>query len=279
MKRKKINKILVSMILLSSLSVGLFVYQNFYLNKNNENVIVYVAKDNITTNSTLTSDMFKPINIPKSGVLESYVTNINEVIGKQLRGGLLKEEPLTKTRLTTFKEEKYNLEMKIEADVLVPIKNNDYINIYVVLKDSQGKVELRKVFDTKQVFVEGAGIQSAESSDTIYKVKATEEELTNFYDARERGKIIIAKNTSLDGSEDITDKKYDPNSDEAKNSIKTDGENSPEEGISIVEKKIEEGDTLETLAVKYKTTEDDIKKLNNGKTEFKVGDSIVLPAN
>jgi len=278
LKSRKINKILVSMICLSGLSVGLFAYQNFYLNKNNENIIIYVAKEDIPTKSILTNDMFKPINIPKSGVLDIYVTNINEIIGKELKGGLLKEEPLTKSRLTTNKDEKYNLEIKLESDVSVPIKNNDYINTYVILKDSQGKVEIRKVFDTKQVFVDGIGAQSTDSAETIQKIKVTEEELNNYYDAKERGKIIIAKNTSLDGQEDITDEKYDPNSEEAQNAVKTEGKDE-ENAVSVVEKKIEEGETLDTLALKYKTTIEEIKNLNNGKSDFKVGDNIILPAN
>lgn len=279
MKSKKINKIVITMGVLACVSGGLFAYQNFYLTKNNENEIIYLAKGDIPAMTSVTSEMFKPVSVPKNGVLPGYVTNINEIVGKELRGGLLADEPLSKSRLITNKDSKFDLEIKLESDISVPIKNNEYVNVYVILKDSQGKVEVRKVFDTKQIQVAGVGASATDISETIISVKVTEDELTSYYDARERGKVIIAKNNSLDAKTDITDKKYDPNSQEAQTAVKPSDKEEGDNAISVIEKKIEEGETLDTLAVKYKTTVNEIKKLNNGKSDFNVGENIVLPAN
>lgn len=279
MKNKKVNKIVVTMSVLACISGGLFVYQNFFLNKNNENTVIYLAKEDIPSMTAVTNEMFKAVSLPKNGVLPNYVTNINEIVGKELRGGLLMDEPLTKSRLISNIDNKYDLEMKLESDINLPIKDNEYVNVYVILKDSQGKIEVRKIFDTKQVAMISQGSAETGDSQQYFTIKVTEDELRNYYDAKERGKIIIAKNTSLDAKEDITDKKYDPNSQEAQTAIKESDKNEDGTAVSVIEKKVEEGDTIDSLALKYKTNADEIKKLNNGKSEFDVGDSIVLPAN
>ena len=277
MRSKKINKIVVTMGILASISGAMFVYQNFFLNKQNENVLIYLAKEDIPAKTLVTNEMFKAVNMPKNGVLSNYVTNIGEINGKELKGGLLKDEPLSKSRLTTKQENSLNLEVKLESDVSIPLKNNDYVNVYVVLKDSQNQVEVRKIFDTKQVKIEGVGQDDAGGTETIMSIKVTDEELISYYDAKERGKVIIAKNNNIDGGKDITNEKYDPKSDEAQNAVKDEG--NKDNAVSIVEKQFEEGDTLESLSIKYKTTIEEIKKLNNNKEEFAVGENIVLPAN
>lgn len=279
MKNKKVNKIMLSMGVLVGISVGMFTYQNFYLNKQNSDVLIFVAKDNIPAMTTVTNDMFKTVSIPQSGILPGYVTNINEIVGKELRGGLLKDEPLSKSRLIVNKDAKYDLEIKLESEISIPVSDNEYVNVYVSLTDSQGNVEVKKVFDTKQVSLKGAGVTITESADAYLTVRVTEDELSTYYNAKEKGKIIVVKNNSLDATEDITDNKYDPESQEAQNAIKPSENEEQGSAVSVIEKKVEEGETLDTLAIKYKTTAENIINLNNGKSDFKVGDNIVLPAN
>lgn len=277
MNNKKINKIIFTMVGLTAFSGALFAYDNFYLSKQNTNEVIYIAKQDIPAKTVLKQDMFQPISVPSNGVLPVYITNINEIAGKQLKGGLLKDEPLSKNRLTTEKDLAHNLEIKIEADPSsISVKNNEYINLYVVL-NVNGDIQIRKVFDSKQIKVET--VTEGETTTTYLTMKANEEEVSKYLDAKERGKILIVKNNDLDGNKDVTD--YDPKSEEAQNATKPEEEESKSEtpSVSVVTKTFEEGDTLDDLAVKYKTSVENIKKLNNNKQEFNVGDDIVLPAN
>ena len=277
MNNKKINKIIFTMVGLTAFSGALFAYDNFYLSKQNTNEVIYVAKQDIPAKTVLKEDMFQAISVPSNGVLSVYVTNLNEITGKQLKGGLLKDEPLSKNRLTTEKDLEHNLEIKIEADESsISVKNNEYVNLYVILSIN-GDVQIRKVFDSKQIKVETTG--EGETATTYLTMKANEEEVNKYLDAKERGKILIVKNNDLDGNKDVTD--YDPNSEEAQNATKPteDEEKTETPSVSVITKTFEEGDTLEDLSVKYKTSVENIKKLNNNKQEFNVGDEIILPAN
>lgn len=278
MNNKKINKIIYTMVGLTAFSGALFAYDNFYLSSQNETQLIYVAKQDIPAKTVLKADMFESVKVPTAGVLPTYITNINDVVGKKLKGGLLKDEPLSKNRLTTEEDLEHNLEIRIDVDpTSISVATNDYINLYVVL-NVNGDVQIKKVFDSKQVKVESSS--SEEGSSSFISIKANEEEVSKYLDANERGKILIVKNHDLDADEDITD--YDPNSEDAQNATPP-TEEEQEEGatptVSVVEKTFEEGDTLDELAIRYKTSVENIKKLNNNKEEFNVGDIIILPAN
>lgn len=277
MNNKKINKIIFTMVGLTAFSGVLFGY-DVYLNNQTEEKVIYVAKQDIPAQTTLKQDMFEAKSISLDGVLPVYVTDLNEIAGKQLKGGLLKSEPLSKGRLTTDKDLAYNLQIKIEADESsIGVSDNEFVNLYVVL-NINGELQIRKVFDSKKVNV--INITNADSTTTSYTtMKVNEEEVSKYLDAKERGKIIMAKNNSLDGNKDVTE--YDPESEEVKNSTKPEEENTEGETptVAVVTKTFEDGDTLDNLAIKYKTNVDNIKKLNNNKEEFNVGDEINLPAN
>lgn len=280
MNNKKINKIIFTMVGLTAFSGALFAYDNFYLSSQNTTQVIFVAKHDIPSKTVLKQDMFEPVTIPTSGVLPTYVTNLNEIVGKQLKGGLLKEEPLSKNRLTTETDLAHNLQIRIEADPSsISVNTNEYVNLYVIL-NVNGEVQIRKVFDSKQIKVEN--VSSGDTSTTFLSMNANEEEVSKYLDAKERGKILIVKNNDLDGNKDVTN--YDPSSEEAQNATKPteeskDNDKGETPTVSVIEKTFEEGDTLDNLAIKYKTNVDNIKKLNNDKEEFKVGDVIILPAN
>lgn len=275
LNNKKVNKIVYTMIGATLVSGGLFAYQQFYLNNQNDEQIIYVAKQDIPNNTEIKEDMLEAVTVPKDGVLSTYVTNVNDVLGKSMSGGLLKDEPLSKARLINSEDTKNILELKIDYDNEIPLNNNDYINIYVILTNNSGETVVQKLFERKLVTV--TTVTTSDSTSSYYTLKVTEEEALNYYTASETGKLVVVKDKSLDGSEDITLVNYDRESDEAKNAV-TPSENT-DGTISIVSKTFGENDTLENLAIKYKTNVDTIKKLNNDKTEFKVGDVINLPAN
>lgn len=276
MKMKSKNIYLSGMIGTLVIGGGLFVYQNVYLAKQNPEQVIYVAKKDIPAESEITEDMLEAVSIPADGVLPTYVTDKKEIVGKRLLGGLLKSEPLSKSRLTTEENLENQLELKIDYDNDVPLVTGDYINIYVILESNGGEINVQKLFERKMVTV--SNTSSADGTTSFNSLKVSEKEALDYYNAREIGKLVVVKDTSLDGKEDITTQQFDSNSDEVKNAVKPSDESSSE-GISIVTKKIEEGDTLEDLARTYKTDVNTIKKLNNDKSDFNIGDEINLPAN
>lgn len=276
MKMKSKNIYLSGMIGTLVIGGGLFAYQNVYLAKQNPEQVIYVAKEDIPAESEITEDMLEAVSIPADGVLSTYVTDKKEIVGKRLLGGLLKNEPLSKSRLTTEENLENQLELKIDYDNEIPLVTGDYINIYVILENNGGEISVQKLFERKMVTV--SNTSSADGTTSFNSLKVSEKEALDYYSAREIGKLVVVKDTSLDGKEDITTKQFDSNSDEVKNAVKPSDESS-NEGISIVTKKFEEGDTLEDLARTYKTDVNTIKKLNNDKSDFNIGDEINLPAN
>lgn len=275
MNNKKINKILIAIFGLTVFSSGLFVYENFWLNKNDESQLIYVAKTNIPAKTTLTADMFSTVPVPNKGALPIYVKDINSVIGKQLKGGLMQNEPLTNMRITDKKDTINNIKIKIEVDPSsITVNKNDYINLYVVM-NVNGNIKMEKVFDTKQVDV----LQEKNSdgnSISYMTMNVNEDEAKAYYSAKERGKIISVKNNSIDG--DMSNKElFNANSDDAKKA--TTNASNKENSIGVVTKQFKEGDTLDKLAIEHKTTVDNIKKLNNNKEQFNIGENIILPAN
>lgn len=282
----KNSKIIFTMIGLTTFSAGLFAYDNFFLNEEITREVVYVANRDITANTTLTKDMFKKVEVSSDSVLKGYVTDISQINGKKLIGGLLKEEVLTSMRLAEDKDLVHNLEVKIEVDgSSIDVEDNDYYNLYVIL-NVNGEIKIQKVFDMKQFHVV-ASTNGEGTATNVLTMKATEEEVLKYYDAKEKGKLVVAKNRTIDGeSEVIAD--YDPASEDAQNAIKPEVEenNNPEPQapeqaptVSVVTKICEEGDNLESLSIRYKTNVETIKSLNNNKESFEIGEEIILPAN
>lgn len=278
MSKIKINKMVFAMGGLTVLSVGLFGYQNIVLTNQNKESIIYVAKTDINANTKLTKDMFTAVSIPEKGILPEYVLNLSQIEGMTLKGGLFKSEPITTGRIADGNAEAPPLELKLDSDVSVPLTDNDYINVYVILTSKDNKVEVKKLFNSKQIH---KTINQSSNGNTdeqsVISVRVTENEIKDYYDAKTRGQIIVVRNNNIDGKEEVTNEAYDSQSQEAKNAIKPTDKKDGE--ISVVTTKVEEGDTIESLSLKYKTDSDTISKLNNGKVEFNVGDDIVLPAN
>lgn len=269
MNNKKNNKILFVIFALTAFSTFLFVMDKFYFSNNSAEEVIYVAKKDISPKTVLSKDMFQSVRIPEDGVLPNYVTNLSDIKGKTLSGILLKGEALTKNRLITEEDYEHNLEIKIETDESsINVNNGEYINAYVLL-EVNGELKTKKIFDNKQVRYKI--VKSGTEVNSYLTMSVNEEEALRYMDAKERGKIIIARNKNIDESGDID---YDPNSEDVKNAVKPSANND----VGIISKTFEEGDTLENLAIRYKTSVERIKELN-GKNEFKVGDQIILPAN
>lgn len=298
MINKKYRSTIAIIGLLATLSGGMFCYQNIYMPKHIESQTgtIYVAKEDIKAYTELKSDMFIPEKINESSILSGYITDISNIDGFKLKGNLLKGEAINEVRLTKDDlSEQGGLETVIQPDNQIEVSTGDYLNIYVLLTDKITKESsVKLLFTNKKVISDDSGIKNnisnatnIESSKAV-SVNFTEEQLKDYYLAKEKGKILIAKVGDLDekaSSNDIelsnTDEntkidKFDSQSMETSNAkrvIAKDGKS-----ISVMYYEVQDGETLDTLSIKFKTTTDNLIELNNGKNEFSTGDKITVPA-
>lgn len=297
-----------SIMMIAGLTVvagGLFGYQNFYYNKQQlkQQTIIYLAKGDIQAKTKLSADMLETKSIPSNGVLNNYVTqdNLDKVIGKELKGGLLSGEPLTTVRVDTDNSDlTSNLTLKLEPDFMCQLQSNDNIKVYVMLTDKNtGEVTMKELFKNKKILQGNVASQQSivnvSAGETSEKqeqllIKVSDQELQTYYKAKATGKIVVSKITDLDtgnisskGSvkeadtqKDTSSNKYDDKSEEAKNSYRpTDGSDN---SIAMETYVVQPGDTIDSISQKFKTNPDIISKLNNDSNVFKSGDKIVVPA-
>lgn len=292
-----------SIVMIAGLTVvagGLFGYQNFYYNKQQlkQQTTIYVAKSDIQAKTKITQDMLEAKAIPATGVLENYVTEdkLSSVVNKELKGGLLKGEPLTTVRVNAENSDlNSNLVLKLEPDFMGEIQPNDNVKVYVMLTDrNTGDVTMKDLFSNKKILSQDAtkaqsivnvnpGSQNEDKAQLLIKV--TDAELQAYYKAKGTGKIVVSKITDLD-TQEVSSKgsvqetagteKYDAKSEEAKNSYRP--TDNSDNSVAVQTYTVQSGDTIETLTVKFKTSEDVIAKLNNNNTVFKAGEKIVVPA-
>lgn len=291
MNNKKYKTTMGTIVGLLVIAGGLFGYENIIKVKHEEanKVTIYVAKKDIQAHTKVTADMFKPLEIDNTSVLAGYVIDLNSVIGKELKGGLLQGEPLIAQRLQDAgTTNNGGLVLKVRPDSVGDILPNDNVKIYVQLQNSDtGEITIKELFANKKVIgqemAESALLSTNQEQATdSFNIYATEDEVKDYYVAKKSGTIIAVKINELDTTKIVSDKsmknnKFNANSEEVKNSTKeTDAGN---EGQAIMTYTVNEGDTLDSLALKFKTKIDTITALNSGKTEFEVGEMIQVPAN
>ena len=170
------------------------------------------------------------------------------------------------------------------------VQAEDLIRVYVQLTDKNTKESQMKVlFDAKKVKkvtsadnVILSGSQQGVKVANVH-INATEQELQDYYIAKQKGLIIVAKYDILDIGEIETkttnvneDNKFDANSDIVENSSRPTEEN--EEGISVMSYVVQAGETIDTLSIKFKTDAETISSLNEGRDVFEAGEIIIVPA-
>jgi LysM repeat protein len=269
------------------LSGGMFAYENVYVAKKEKanKVTIYIAKQDIQAHTAVKADMFVPIPIDNTSVLRGYVLDVNSVVGKELKGGLLQGEPLTQQRLDEKNASKVgNMMLKIEPDSVGDIKANDNVKVYVQLENEDtGEVTVKELFDNKKVIgqkeSESALLTGNQEKNNFLNIIASEAELKDYYVAKQTGLILVAKINEVDTGEissgDV--EKFDAKSEDVKNATK--GASDKSEGQAVSTYTVKDGDTLESLSLKFKTKKDTISALNNGKEEFDAGEMIQVPAN
>lgn len=286
-KKRTLNSTLVG---LAALSVGMFSYSNFIAPQIAENnkVTIYVANQDIPANTNLTEDMFKTVSINKNSYVDGSVTNVREFVGKQLKGKLESGEILSTYRLSDKLSKEGPLIAELRIGTNIPLHNNDVIRVYVQHNEN-GKVVVEELFHRKQVISESvlennfslskqtnkfiSSTASMDSGDTnrIY-VRLTDKEAMKYQEAVNTGTLYVAKIEDEESdatlSNGIKVSKYD-----AKENNKETNNGS----VALYE--VQQGDTISSIAEKFLTSEKRIASLNNGKTEFEVGEKIQVPGN
>lgn len=288
MNNKKYKTTMGAIAGLMVLSGGMFAYENVYVAKQEKanKVTIFVAKQDIQAHTAVKPDMFMPIQIDNTSVLQGYVLDVNSVSGKTLKGGILQGEPLTQQRLTD--KDKVNsgeLMLKITPDSVGDVGANDNVRVYVqLINEESGEVTVKELFEHKKIIGKEATEQSllgggGEEKSTGFNVIATEKEVKDYFVAKQSGTILVVKINEVD-----TDKissqgveKFDADSEEVKKATKDSGNNG--EGQAIQTYTVKANDTLESLSLKFKTKKETISALNNGKDSFEAGEMIQVPAN
>lgn len=281
MTNKKNKVVLAGVIALSIISGSMFLYQNIYMPKQQKSNLetVYLANKDIQAYSTIDESMFDTVSIPKTANMDIYVNDISKIQGQKIKGGILKGEPLDKIRLTKDDSDKNKIQTPIQANYMSELEDGDFVNVYVLLenKNDESNSSVQKVLSEKKI-----SIKKSQDGIVINSL-LSEEELKNYFIAQSKGNIIVSKINNLDisnlSSEDTEKlsnaKQFDKNSKEVKNAIKK-TEDGKEMAISYYT--VKNGDTLDSLSIKFKTKKDIISQLNNGKTDFDINEQIAVPA-
>lgn len=236
-----------------------------------EKVTIYVAAEDINPNVDLTSSMFVPTTINKADLLPGYITDVAVLENVYSNTNIYKNEPLMVSRVRETVEVEGNYEIKLEPNFSGKLEKKDVVQVFVQLvnKDT-GEVSVYSLFDRKQI----QNIEFIDSSvNTIsgLYVNVTEDELKDYYKAKEKGSIIIGKITN-----DNTTKveKIDFNSEAYLNATSQTETINQQTVQSVV---VNNGDTLESIATKYGTTVEAIQEVNLGLETLTVGQSINVP--
>ena len=209
------QKSLFTLLVLLGTSVVLFLVQNVFLPQQQASEVtsVYVAAENIPSDTLISADMFTTVNVPTDSVVEGSVLNVAEVEGQRLQGGLLQGEMLFAQRLSTDTAAEGDLYIKVEPDYPVDLEDGEFVRISVQYTEESG-IQIDTLFDKKQVFSSTRVLNLVEGSETTgYYLLVDKDEMEAYYTAKSTGLIIMNKYDTLTASENIP----------AQNSSKPDG--------------------------------------------------------
>lgn len=270
---------------LLAVSGGLFGYQNFFIPAQQQasKAIVYVAKNDVPADTKISEEMFSQVAISSDSILEGSVQNISEVVGKEVEGGLLKGEQLFNQRLSDETTEKGDLYVKIEPDFAVDVIEGENVRLFVQGSTETGENSVVELFSQKKVYSSSRETSVVEGETTEgYYIRMTDKELEDYYLAKSKGTIIMAKITTTEGDvvknsesketkeklDNLSDKKTDK-----KTEKKTDKTN--ESNLTYEAK---EGDTFESIAHDLEASVETLNELNPDIKTVQAGDLISIPA-
>lgn len=265
---------------LLAVSGGLFGYQNFFIPAQQQasKSIVYVAKNDVPAETKVSEEMFTQVAINSDSVLEGSVQNIDEVVGKEIEGGLLKGEQLFNQRLSDETTEKGDLYVKIEPDFPVDVMEGENVRLFVQGSTETGENSVVELFSQKKVYSSSRETNAAEG-ETVegYYIRMTDKELSEYYLAKSKGTIIMAKITTTEG--DIVKKNKSNVKEELTNlSDKKTDKKTDKEDESNLTYEAREGDTLESIGHELEVSVETLNEMNPDIKTIKSGDLISVPA-
>lgn len=293
--KKREKNLTITLLGLAAASIGMFAYSNLYVPnvQDDDKAKVYIAAENIPAHVKLEKEMFKSIQVSKNSVINGSVTNLNQVVGKQLDGKLEKGELLFSSRIATKEEEQNdgNLISELLTTTSLPLANNDSIRVYVQYGEKDKNFKVEELFHEKKVVsrekvsdntvtdkVSDAANTSfvstqEDGSDKSIFIRLTDEEALKYQEAENTGSIFVVK---------IVDPENDKSTNNGslvseRKANKSDKENDADSALARYS--VVKGDDIKTIAKKFMTTPEKIADLNNQKTAFNIGDIIYVPAN
>lgn len=288
------QKSLFTLLVLLGTSVVLFLVQNVFLPQQQASEVtsVYLAAENIPSDTLISADMFTTVSVPTDSVVEGSVLNVAEVEGQRLQGGLLQGEMLFAQRLSTDTAAEGDLYIKVEPDYPVDLEDGEFVRISVQYTEESG-IQIDTLFDKKQVFSSTRVLNLVEGSETTgYYLLVDKDEMEAYYTAKSTGLIIMNKYDTLTASENIPAQNSSKPDGTAAAGTETESANTnantrpdstdePEAATTDEEMTlnyaVKEGDTFESIAFDLEVEVSELKALNPGTTEVTKGQLINIP--
>lgn len=286
------QKSLFTLLVLLGTSVVLFLVQNVFLPQQQASEVtsVYLAAENIPSDTLISADMFTTVSVPTDSVVEGSVLNVAEVEGQRLQGGLLQGEMLFAQRLSTDTAAEGDLYIKVEPDYPVDLEDGEFVRISVQYTEESG-IQIDTLFDKKQVFSSTRVLNLVEGSETTgYYLLVDKDEMEAYYTAKSTGLIIMNKYDTLTASENIPAQNSSKPDGTAAAGTETESANTNTRPASTDEPEaattdeemtlnyaVKEGDTFESIAFDLEVEVSELKALNPGTTEVTKGQLINIP--
>lgn len=270
---------------LSVATIGLFSYQNIYVPNVvlDKEVLVYVARADIPAYTEVTSAMFQAVPVAERSVVSGSVTDIGSIEGQQLSGSLKAGEMLFQTRLTTdgIPEGELLTEVKIESKL--PLKDNDNIRIYVKSTGKANVFTIEELFTSKKVYTKTTvfgltedGTQQSSSDGMEFFLKLNQQEVLKYEEAVSTGEIVAVK--VLEDKEVMKSAVFATKNNNQTKLVSEKQLIATEVERGTIEYTVKEGETMEDVAEKFVTTENQISEMNEGIGSVQEGDKILVPA-
>lgn len=265
----------------------------------NQKETIYIAKEDVPANvlidNNILSKSFESKNVSKNDLLPSYFISTDKEI--YTNNKITKGEPLMLTQLKHSQDIEGNYEVKLQPNFVGKLDKNDFVQVFVqIVNGKTGESSIHTLFPQKQVKTIEYLDESVNSVNGVY-VNLTEQELMDYYKAREKGKIILGKLTNVESNTDSI-KVIDFESDEFKNAelvdegniqetiledtkvedvtIDTDIEIEESGSTEIEEYTVLKDETWKGIAAKNGTDEETLKEINLG-VELKENEIIFVP--
>lgn len=212
--------------------------------------------------------MLDGVKVNQDSIVEGAITDKDDAVGKRITGGILTGEMLFSQRLSEDMKERGELFIRVESDYPIDLKDGEHVRVF-----AQGDVGITELFNRKEIystqrvinFVDGEAVAG-------FYLLLSEDELESYYLAKSSGMIILAK---IDTVAKSTDKASGTRNPIVIDTSKSDTESTVEPSNNRYT--VEEGQTLSEIATELETTPEALTTLNDGQTEVKAGDILIIP--